>query len=182
MCQTKLIISQSDTNFMNAQQENEIQIESVKFMENLHRISHEVFEKFNDYNLSVEQVKIAMEYMSNTILPSQIREYNKRVKLPPFRCVILAGDMAIGASTVTASEKRKYFCFYNDLIFGKNKDRCIPAHQPILVNRLLDEYGYCYLEVLSGETSYSSGYFVENITSCEEVIMNMIIKKYPRIV
>jgi len=73
---------------MNAQQENEIQIESVKFMENLHRISHEVFEKFNDYNLSVEQVKIAMEYMSNTILPSQIKEYNKSFKWPPFKCVI----------------------------------------------------------------------------------------------
>jgi len=78
--------------------------------------------------------------------------------------------------------KRKYFAFKEDYTVGYptlKEKITIPAHQPILVERLLDEYSYCYLiNHISCETSYSLGYFKGKITKDEEIEMWKLLAKY----
>ena len=75
--------------------------------------------------------------------------------------------------------ERKYFAFNEDYTISnrglKNAIR-IKAHQPILVERVLDEYGYCFLiKHITSETDLSLGYFKEEITKDEEIEMWKII-------
>jgi len=78
--------------------------------------------------------------------------------------------------------KRKYFAFKKDYILDYStlkKKITIPAHQPILVESLLDEYGYCFLiKGITHETSYSLGYFKDKITKDEEIEMWKLLAKY----
>ena len=78
--------------------------------------------------------------------------------------------------------ERKYFAFKKDYIVGYptlKEKITIPAHQPILVERLLDEYGYCFLiKHITCETSYSLGYFKDEITKDEEIEMWKLLAKY----
>ena len=60
---------------------------SISHIENLNKISYEIFEKINDYNLSINDVKYVVEYMANTIFPDQRKEYNKSFEWPPFKVI-----------------------------------------------------------------------------------------------
>jgi len=78
--------------------------------------------------------------------------------------------------------ERKYFAFNEDYDVGRptlKEKIIIPANQPILVDRLIDEYGYCYLlKHITNETSYHLGYFKDEITKDEEIEMWKLIARY----
>lgn len=82
----------------------------------------------------------------------------------------------------SSNMERKYFAFNKDYTTHSSwlhTQITVPAHQPMLVERLIDEYNYCYLIYhISCETGYSLGYFIENITPQQEIEMWKIVSNH----
>lgn len=79
--------------------------------------------------------------------------------------------------------KNKYFVFKEDYEIkypklSKELKITIPAGQPILISRVLKEYGYCYLfGGIDAEIALNLGVIKSNITKDEEINMWKIFYK-----
>ena len=83
--------------------------------------------------------------------------------------------------------EKKYFCFNKDYEMkpelGLKESFVIPAHQPILVERIFEEKEYEHvflIDRIGGDPTFQMGYFEEKITKDQEIEMWKLTTNYAK--